>query len=134
LQPGNKLKFMSRSQIDRISDAGDLDVYRRKLTAILARLGSAYCDVTLARDSESPAGDSVDHQDLDCDSNSMLSRLEWMSLLTRQVAAALGRIDNGAYGLCQRCVQPIGVKRLDAIPWVAFCMRCQEEQAGIRVM
>jgi hypothetical protein len=37
----------------------------------------------------------------------MLSRLEWMSLLTRQVAEALGRIDNGTYGLCLRCGQSI---------------------------
>jgi DnaK suppressor protein len=64
----------------------------------------------------------------------MLSRLEWMSLLTRQVSEALERIDNGTYGLCLRCGQPIAVKRLAALPWVSFCTTCQEEQAEIRIV
>jgi DnaK suppressor protein len=47
--------------------------------------------------------------------------------LTRQVLEALERIDNGNYGLCLNCGQPIPPKRLAALPWVAFCVTCQEE-------
>ena len=42
-----------------------------------------------------------------------------------QVEAALGRIDEGTFGTCQRCGQPIGAERLEAFPYVAFCINCQ---------
>jgi DnaK suppressor protein len=43
----------------------------------------------------------------------------------RQIDGALGRIDNGGYGTCQRCGQPINPERLEAFPYVAFCIDCQ---------
>ena len=47
------------------------------------------------------------------------SRLE----LSR-VEAALRSIDDGTYGTCTNCGNPIGVERLEAIPWVATCIDC----------
>lgn len=44
----------------------------------------------------------------------------------RDVRAALGRIQDGSFGICQRCDQDIHPKRLAAVPWAAFCIRCQE--------
>ena len=43
----------------------------------------------------------------------------------RQVAAALARIDDGDYGLCVSCEEPIGVKRLHARPESPLCLSCQ---------
>ena len=123
---------MSRSQTDQIGGATDLDACKRKLTAVLARLASWHCDTTLERDSGSLDG-SDDQSGLDCDRNLMLNRLEWMSLLTRQVSEALKRIDSGSYGRCLRCGQHISTRRLAALPWVVFCTTCQEESTGIRV-
>ena len=42
------------------------------------------------------------------------------------VAEALKKINNGSYGVCADCEEPIGEKRLKAIPWAKFCIRCQE--------
>jgi DnaK suppressor protein len=131
-QPGNRLEFMSRCQIEQITGGGDLDTYKRKLTTVLARLASSYCEVTLERDFASPTCDSVNQLALDSERNPMLRRLEWMSLLTRQVSEALERIYNGSYGICLRCGQPIASKRMAALPWVAFCAACQEEKADTR--
>ena len=36
-----------------------------------------------------------------------------------QIDAALGRIDNGTYGICQVSGKPIPRQRLNAIPWAA---------------
>ena len=47
------------------------------------------------------------------------SRLE----LSR-VEAALRSIDDRTYGTCTNCGNPIGVERLEAIPWVATCIDC----------
>jgi DnaK suppressor protein len=43
-----------------------------------------------------------------------------------QVNSALGRMDDGTYGTCQRCGKPINEERLEAFPYVAFCIDCQQ--------
>lgn len=41
------------------------------------------------------------------------------------VEEALGRLEGGTYGTCQRCGRPIPEKRLEAVPWTAFCVECE---------
>jgi DnaK suppressor protein len=48
------------------------------------------------------------------------------ALLT-EVEEALKRIEDGTYGRCVVCGQPIPEKRLEAIPWAARCVK--DEQA-----
>ena len=48
---------------------------------------------------------------------------------------ALDGIENGYYGLCEECEEPINEKRLQLMPFALFCVRCQSElerQAKIR--
>jgi RNA polymerase-binding transcription factor DksA len=43
---------------------------------------------------------------------------------------ALGRIELGTYGTCERCGREISIKRLEAVPWRALrstCAGAQEE-------
>jgi RNA polymerase-binding transcription factor DksA len=40
------------------------------------------------------------------------------------VETALSRLDDGSYGVCQRCSQPIGAERLAARPTAATCIGC----------
>jgi DnaK suppressor protein len=40
--------------------------------------------------------------------------------------AALLRIQGGIFGTCEHCDEEIHPKRLVAVPWAAFCIRCQE--------
>jgi DnaK suppressor protein len=42
-----------------------------------------------------------------------------------QVNAALQRIDRGTYGKCQRCGKTIAPERLEAFPYVMYCIDCQ---------
>jgi DnaK suppressor protein len=42
------------------------------------------------------------------------------------VDAALKRINEGTFGQCLNCGQEINAKRLEAIPWVSYCITCQE--------
>jgi RNA polymerase-binding protein DksA len=43
----------------------------------------------------------------------------------RQIDAALQRIEDGTYGVCEICGKPIGVERLRAIPWTTRCIEDQ---------
>jgi DnaK suppressor protein len=38
--------------------------------------------------------------------------------------AALRRLDEGRYGVCERCGEPIGAERMAARPAAATCVRC----------
>lgn len=44
--------------------------------------------------------------------------------ILRGVDEALGRIEEGSYGDCQRCSKAIDTQRLDAIPFTAYCVTC----------
>jgi DnaK suppressor protein len=65
---------------------------------------------------------------------SQQSHEEWLFLnrnslektLLREVEEALIRVKEGTYGVCQECEEPISAKRLQALPWAKFCVRCQE--------
>ena len=47
------------------------------------------------------------------------------ALLT-EVQRALKRIDDGRYGICIACGSPIPEKRLEAIPWAARDVKCEQ--------
>ena len=44
--------------------------------------------------------------------------------LLKQISAALQRIDDGEYGTCQSCDEPINPKRLNADPTALYCVTC----------
>lgn len=46
--------------------------------------------------------------------------------LLRMVESALRRIDDGDFGQCASCGNVIESKRLQAVPWAAYCLRCQQ--------
>jgi DnaK suppressor protein len=45
----------------------------------------------------------------------------------RLVEEALAKIDEGTYGVCERCEEAIPVKRLDLLPFTRHCVQCQTE-------
>ncbi len=46
--------------------------------------------------------------------------------LLKMVKEALERINEGSYGQCAACREEINGKRLEAVPWARYCLRCQE--------
>ena len=50
---------------------------------------------------------------------------EDFQVLLGQIDAALQRMEEGSYGTCQRCGKPIAEARLEAFPYVAYCIECQ---------
>jgi len=50
--------------------------------------------------------------------------LDRNATLARQIRAAISRINQGGYGVCLECEEPISQKRLAAVPWAALCIHC----------
>jgi DnaK suppressor protein len=49
------------------------------------------------------------------------------SLLSK-LDLALKKIDDGTFGICEVCEEPIGKKRLEARPETSLCIKCKEDQ------
>jgi len=49
---------------------------------------------------------------------------EQLSVMRTDVVRALVKLDEGTYGLCDRCGTLIPEERLDARPWSVRCVRC----------
>ncbi len=60
------------------------------------------------------------------------SRLQGLAEAARselaQVDGALARLDDGSYGICTRCGQPIPAARLEVRPFAELCVPCAEKQ------
>ena len=48
--------------------------------------------------------------------------------MLRQNEHALERLDDGTYGICESCGQPIGKLRLQAAPRATLCMPCKQKE------
>ena len=48
--------------------------------------------------------------------------------LLAQVDRALSRLDNGTYGICENCGQPVGKARLQAFPRATLCVTCKQRE------
>ncbi|MGP8001861.1 MAG: TraR/DksA family transcriptional regulator [Streptosporangiaceae bacterium] len=49
-----------------------------------------------------------------------------------EILAALGRIQDGSYGMCADCGRPIPDGRLEARPEAARCVACQSKRDRLR--
>jgi DnaK suppressor protein len=45
--------------------------------------------------------------------------------LLREVLTALRKFDEGGFGECERCSEPIAERRLEALPFARYCIGCQ---------
>ncbi len=45
----------------------------------------------------------------------------------RAIEEALDRVEDGTYGFCEDCDDPIGAKRLENQPWTTLCITHAEE-------
>jgi DnaK suppressor protein len=46
----------------------------------------------------------------------------------KKIDHALRKIEDGSFGICESCDEPISMKRLEARPETTLCIRCKEDQ------
>jgi len=74
--------------------------------------------------------DSMDEMVLASQRDIAIDALNRKRELLSQVSEALLRLDEGHYGFCLECGTEIAERRLNALPWAALCLTCQEITDG----
>lgn len=115
----------------------DLKAYKDRLVALRARLRgdvSQMADATLKKSRTEGNGDlssmPIHMADLGTDNFEQeftLSLMESEEATLENIEAALERIEDGTYGLCEECGVKIPRKRLDAIPYTSMCVKCASQ-------
>jgi len=102
----------------------DLEKYKRILEAKLVELSDGQRNRDEILIEKTP--DALDEVQLAGERELAIRNLDREASLLRNVRAALFRINDGSYGICLHCEEEIKPKRLDAVPWAGYCIRCQE--------
>lgn len=72
--------------------------------------------------------DEVDQATTDVEQSMRMRLCNREVLYLKKVEEALERIEEGTFGLCTECEEPIELKRLEARPTATHCVSCKEEQ------
>jgi len=72
--------------------------------------------------------DEVDLASSELNQNVALRLRDRERLLLHKIEIALAKIENGRFGVCESCEEPIEMKRLEARPVAELCIRCKEAQ------
>jgi DnaK suppressor protein len=78
--------------------------------------------------------DAVDLCEVNLSRENLFERGSQKRQLLSLINGALRRIEAGSFGECSGCGQSIGRKRLEAMPWTRYCLRCQEEAEQVGVL
>jgi RNA polymerase-binding protein DksA len=113
-------------------EAERIQRFRRELLELRARLAGEVNSLIEAIPQESQAaGDlsNVPTHNADRDSEGLDKQVALVQNeegLLEEVEAALVRIEEGKFGACEECGQPIADERLEALPYAACCVRCAQ--------
>jgi len=91
----------------------------------------AEIDSELRAEREGNKDEGMDTYDLaseerDREINFILSDRERVKI--KQIDDALGRLEEGSYGVCESCGKPIGKARLQAFPRATLCVACKQRE------
>lgn len=105
--------------IERLTEK--LSRRRQQILEFLKRLD----DETKELDTDS-AQDIADQSVFTMSKESLFERTSQQRTALRLVEEALRRISDGSFGICASCGDDISARRLEALPWTQYCLRCQE--------
>jgi DnaK suppressor protein len=115
----------------QILQGGNVSITKQQLKALQQQLQSKLAEAAspevrkglVAEAAADPLDDAVARNALDV----AVSTVNSDYATRRAIKAALERMQSGEYGHCDRCGEPIESRRLQALPWAANCVACQQE-------
>lgn len=110
-------------------DQKDIEYFRGLLSAMLDE-AQQKGDSTLEEltDNNEIFADPADRATAESDRAFTLRIRDRERRLIKKIRAALQRIDDGTFGMCDDCGEEIGVPRLKARPVTKLCINCKSKQ------
>jgi DnaK suppressor protein len=108
----------------------DLDMFRQMLEAELVLLlaKSQNTVVELLNTSSDGEPDPLDRATIEHYRNDMYRIRSRESRLIKKIKSSLEAIEDGTYGICQDCEEPISIARLKARPVTSYCIACKSRR------
>ena len=90
--------------------------------------GGGIKPISASMDTNTRQGDLADQASGNNEVHIQLKLKQTDAKILQAIEEALRRIDEGTFGVCRDCGEPIADARLDAIPWTRVCISCKEKQ------
>ncbi|MEA3428931.1 MAG: RNA polymerase-binding protein DksA [Thermodesulfobacteriota bacterium] len=110
----------------------DVQYFKELLTRRLEELLSHGDDTVLGMTTpKENFPDPTDRASLESDRNFMLRIRDRENKLIKKIKKALARIDNGTFGICEKCGEDISINRLKARPVTTQCIECKTKEEAL---
>ncbi len=107
----------------------DLEYFRELLQGMLDEaLKQGELTLEDMTDNNELCADPADRATMESDRSFTLRIRDRERMLIKKIRSALGRMDEGTYGICDECGEDIGVPRLKARPVTKLCINCKSKQ------
>ena len=104
-------------------------IFKEILTTQLEELAQSSEDMLMGlKSGEHAYADPLDRASLNANQEFMLRIKDRESRLINKIRDALQRIEDGDFGYCEACGEPISMKRLMARPVATQCIACKTER------
>ena len=108
----------------------ELDAFRQlletELEILLAKAETTVIELLGSASDGEP--DPLDRATTDDCRNGMYRIRSRESRLIKKIKTSLKAIEEGTYGICQDCEEPIAIARLKARPVTAYCIACKSRR------
>lgn len=121
--------------MEQIMDSNQMEKFKEILTSQIdrilnqAKVGRSELNAENNRETE-----YLDQAAAQSDQSMRLRLRSRESRLFNKLRLALERIDNGTYGECEVCGEPISIKRLEARPMTTKCIHCKEAEEFLELI
>lgn len=114
-------------------EAAQLVRFRTALEELRGDLRKQLADLGANPDEESLEGVDFDSGFADsaqstAERGKVLALVERLKEQLHEVDRARMKMDEGKYGICESCGEPISFERLEAIPYATLCMNCKSKK------
>lgn len=112
-------------QASAVSMAENLQLVLQNLLAEMQRVKTEIAAHARRAQERSTSGNDIGDDGSEIEQVSKnLALKEHLERLLAQIEAAVHRIEQGVYGMCERCGQVINPERLEALPYATTCLGC----------
>ena len=104
------------------------DYLTERLEELINQAGNTVSGMTQTKEN---FPDPTDRAALEADRNFMLRIRDREAKLIKKIKAALDRMENDTYGVCESCGEDVTLKRLKARPVTTQCIDCKSKEEAL---